>query len=543
MQIPKRRWDKYTEAHRRVQQKAAEELAEYYDTLSWEGDELLAEQLLRQKATELAARYGIADATLSAGMYDELMEMWGADVPPAEVIEADTDYVSRDVQGAVRKARTHETARSMASGALAGHVKRAGVETMRHNAVRDRAMWAWVCIGDSCAFCRVLGSRGWQPASRSMVAGHHAEHVHDNCDCQIMVKKPGESLDIEGYDPDALKREYEDAGGKTSKDTINAMRRADYTPEKAAKRNARRRELYAEAVSPEKKAQRAQAIAEEKERRRVAALSDEAKVVFGSKQFVKTFGNAAASRTETAIEDAMRSGDGRRVNAARLLSRDIKEGFEVERVDSGGSRYLTGTGKVKLDKDGASSVRTIAHELAHRRDELSALSYIATKLTGDVELTTSAGSWSSMDFEHGNRTLAARFRASKNGVTPAWKALKRRLKVKSDDEVMAKIYEANPDIVDHPSDFVSLSDIIRAASNGKKSLGYGHAYKTGANGSVIRDARGNPVPYWDDTTRVIETWADYSAALVTSEREAQLIQEMFPDEAAIMDAMMEVMVS
>lgn len=79
-----------------------------------------------------------------------------------------------------------------------------------------------------------------------MVAGHHAEHVHDNCDCQIMVKKPGEPLDIEGYDPDALKREYKNTSGKTSKDSINEMRHADYTPEKSAKRNARRRELYAQ---------------------------------------------------------------------------------------------------------------------------------------------------------------------------------------------------------------------------------------------------------------------------------------------------------
>ena len=50
------------------------------------------------------------------------------------------------------------------------------------------------------------------------------------------------------------------------------------------------------------------------------------------------------------------------------------------------------------------------------------------------------------------------------------------------------------------------------------------------------------MPYWNDTSRTIEVWADYSAALVVSGGEAELIRELFPDETAIMDAMMEVMV-
>lgn len=245
MRISSEAWAKYQRAHAMLQGEAKQLLEEFFDSLPWDEDERGCLALLAQRAVELFNHYGLADATLSAAFYDEVMEMQGANVPQAVIPEHDMRFVERDVRGACERAKTRETAKSMSSAALSGHVKRAGVETMRTNAVRDRAMWAWVCIGDSCAFCRTLGSNGWQQASKAVLAGRHAEHIHDNCDCQFVVKRPGETLDIEGYDPDALRREYEYAGGKTSKDVINAMRRADYTPEKAAERNARRRELYA----------------------------------------------------------------------------------------------------------------------------------------------------------------------------------------------------------------------------------------------------------------------------------------------------------
>lgn len=118
---------------------------------------------------------------------------------------------------------------------------------MKNAAMRDGAMWAWVCVGDTCAFCRVLGSNGFQYASKNVRSGRHAEHIHDNCDCQFVVKPEGESLEVDGYDPAALANEYSHSEGISSRDRINAMRRASYTSEFAEQRNARRRELYAAA--------------------------------------------------------------------------------------------------------------------------------------------------------------------------------------------------------------------------------------------------------------------------------------------------------
>ena len=170
------------------------------------------------------------------------------DFLPAAIAEPRTVWAAQDTSDALRHATTPETAREAVGGTTARAVKRCGLETTQNAAVRDKAMWAWVCIGDTCPFCRALGSQGWVHASKAVRSGQHAEHVHANCDCQFVVKPAGSDLEVEGYDPDALLEEYRDAAdGGGWRGHVNAMRRADYTPEYAAARNARRRELYAQA--------------------------------------------------------------------------------------------------------------------------------------------------------------------------------------------------------------------------------------------------------------------------------------------------------
>ena len=249
--ITSKQWREYIDAHNKIQNAARDELLKFYDSMPWETNKRASLAALIDKAIEVANTYGLADATLSAGFYDELMSMYGVDFPPAEIANIVPAFVSEDIAQAVAKATSTQAARALVDGVIKGQVKRVGVETMRNNAIRDGVMWAWVCIGDTCAFCRVLGSNGFQYASKNVRDGKHAEHIHGNCDCQFVVKPEGESLEIEGYDPAALAREYDDSDGRNSKDKINAMRRAGYTEEYAAIRNARRRELYADAKEQE----------------------------------------------------------------------------------------------------------------------------------------------------------------------------------------------------------------------------------------------------------------------------------------------------
>lgn len=248
MRISKDRWIKYQRAHGKTRRAAQHELMQFSATLPWDTDEDEALRLLQAMAVELVERYGLADGALSAAMYDEIMAAQRAIVPAAVVADTSSSVeIAADIAEAIGKATSRESADSLASQVVGRHVKRCGIRTMQENAARDHTMWAWVCVGDTCAFCRAIGSNGWQVASKTILSGSHAEHIHASCDCEIMVKKPGESLHVEGYDPDALRDEYEAAGGRGSKGRINAMRRESYTPEYAAERNARRRELYAAA--------------------------------------------------------------------------------------------------------------------------------------------------------------------------------------------------------------------------------------------------------------------------------------------------------
>ena len=117
-------------------------------------------------------------------------------------------------------------------------VKRAGADTTLHNAIRDGAEWAWVPHGDTCPFCIMLASNGWQKASAKLLKGGHAEHIHANCDCEFAVRFDG-STTVAGYDPEKYLKQYRAAGSD-----VNAMRRIDYAARKDAI-NAQKRAAYA----------------------------------------------------------------------------------------------------------------------------------------------------------------------------------------------------------------------------------------------------------------------------------------------------------
>ena len=139
---------------------------------------------------------------------------------------ATMEEVARAVVGTAKTGNSE-----IMSGAVGRLVKMAGVDTTMHNAVRDRAQWAWIPRGGTCAFCVALASRGWQPASRAQMQGGHAEHIHANCDCTFAIRFDDSST-VAGYDPERYREMYDDAEGRSSADKINSMRREAYADTK-----------------------------------------------------------------------------------------------------------------------------------------------------------------------------------------------------------------------------------------------------------------------------------------------------------------------
>ena len=212
----------------KLNEKAGQQMAEYVAAHGIEDGPVLIAY-----AHALVTKYGEGSAELACQMYDALAEAQGVTLPAAEpAATAEYGEVARMVNATKR-----QNPANLPNG-VRRLVKRAGADTTLHNAIRDGAEWAWVPHGDTCPFCIMLASNGWQKASAKLLKGGHASHIHANCDCEFAVRFDG-STGVAGYDPEKYLRQYRAAGSD-----VNAMRRIDYAARKDAI-NAQKRAAYA----------------------------------------------------------------------------------------------------------------------------------------------------------------------------------------------------------------------------------------------------------------------------------------------------------
>lgn len=238
MKISRRDWQKYITLLRKISNTAADKVAKYIDTIDINSEEGI--RALLDYSYAVATKYGEGATALACQMYDEIASLSGASVPIAEPAATATyGEVAMSVRG-----KMMDTLNPDAIGAKVGLlVRRAGMDTTLHNAIRDGAEWAWIPSGDTCPFCLVLASNGWQKASSKVLKGNHADHIHANCDCSFVVRFDNR-MDVEGYDPEALYDEYMGAAEGNSTAKINALRRRHYAANKN-KINAQKRAAYA----------------------------------------------------------------------------------------------------------------------------------------------------------------------------------------------------------------------------------------------------------------------------------------------------------
>lgn len=222
-------WTKYIVRLRNLSDKAADDLIAYikngHDPYA---DPSKNSEVIRY-AYALATKYGEGATALAAEMYDALAELSGKIVPPA--VPAKTATYG-EVAKAVNGTQLQSSDPNVMAGAIGRTVKMAGVDTIQQNALRDGAEWAWIPVGDTCAFCLMLASNGWQKASKRAIKGGHAEHIHANCDCTYAIRFSPD-VEVEGYNPEEYKRIYDGAEGESTKDKINYLRRQFYAENKA----------------------------------------------------------------------------------------------------------------------------------------------------------------------------------------------------------------------------------------------------------------------------------------------------------------------
>ena len=237
-------------------------------------------------AHALVTKYGEGSAELACQMYDALAEAQGVTLPAAEpAATAEYGEVARMVNATKR-----QNPANLPNG-VRRLVKRAGADTTLHNAIRDGAEWAWVPHGDTCPFCIMLASNGWQKASAKLLKGGHAEHIHANCDCEFAVRFDG-STSVAGYDPEKYLRQYRAAGSD-----VNAMRRIDYAAHRE-RINAQKRAAWAarKASTIEDEAAKIKAI-KDTMTKQVLALPESAREV------LKAYTGFTATRVNFAIRN------------------------------------------------------------------------------------------------------------------------------------------------------------------------------------------------------------------------------------------------
>lgn len=223
MNISRREWNNYIKKLSAINSKAANLIEAYIDKHGLDDVDGLINY-----ANKVVAKYGNASATMNALMYDAMAELEGMTLPAAELAPL-PEYgdVAKAVQGTLKTSKNV----SELAGAVSRLVKLTGQDTMLMNGIRDRAQFAWIPSGDTCAFCITLASRGWQNISSKALRNGHAEHIHSNCDCVYMVRH-SENVNVRGYDPDKYYQMYEESPGTKPKDKINSMRREFYEENK-----------------------------------------------------------------------------------------------------------------------------------------------------------------------------------------------------------------------------------------------------------------------------------------------------------------------
>lgn len=251
MIITRKAWGNYIRIMRRLNDQAAQDMIQYMNNLRQAGieGEAAARQLV-DYAYRVATKYGEGAAAASCEMYDAVAVLSNANVPPAVPARTATyGETSKAVYG------TLKVNPEITPSAVGRLVKMAGVDTTMQNAIRDGAEWAWIPSGDTCAFCLMLASQGWLPASQEQMNGDHADHIHANCDCTFAIRF-NSGMEVAGYDPDRYLKMYRDADGTGWKQKLNSMRREIYA-ENSEEINAQKRDNY------EKRKERESSEAEE----------------------------------------------------------------------------------------------------------------------------------------------------------------------------------------------------------------------------------------------------------------------------------------
>lgn len=212
-------WKTYLDLLAAINKSARTQFLNYFISVDYQTAE--GRQAVIDYAYALVSKYGDASTEVACQLYDAIAEATGVSVPPA--VPAALPTISETAK-AVNGTIAHSGNADYISGTVERLVKQAGADTIVQNAIRDHAECAWIPSGDTCAFCIMLASNGWQMASKKSVNGGHVKHIHANCNCNFAVRFTHDTK-YDGYDPSIYLDKYDSADGDNWHEKLKFMRR------------------------------------------------------------------------------------------------------------------------------------------------------------------------------------------------------------------------------------------------------------------------------------------------------------------------------
>lgn len=237
MVITEKVWRNYIDGLEKVDSKVKAETLKYLSTHDVDSEE--GRNAFIAYCYGLVTKYGEAASEFACQMYDAISELEGAEVDFAEPADtASYQEVAKAVNGTMKNLLRAE----IVAAAMGRLVKLSGQDTTLKNAIRDKAYFAWIPLGDTCPFCLGIAAEGWKRASESALNGGHAEHIHGNCNCSYTIKHK-ETTSYPFYDPNKYQELFANAEGDTEEEKLNSVRRIAYNKNKD-KINAQKRSAY-----------------------------------------------------------------------------------------------------------------------------------------------------------------------------------------------------------------------------------------------------------------------------------------------------------
>ena len=155
MEISKRIWKNYIDGLSKVSDTAKQLILKYLETHPIETFE--DREALINYCYSVSTKYGEAATEFACQMYDAEAEFEGVLLEPAEPAEtASMDEVAKAVNGTLK----YILAAEVTASAVGRLVKMAGQDTTLKNAIRDKAYYAWIPMGDTCPFCLSIAAEG-----------------------------------------------------------------------------------------------------------------------------------------------------------------------------------------------------------------------------------------------------------------------------------------------------------------------------------------------------------------------------------------------